>query len=102
MQDLIDESYRKIGENVHRFRVVQRMTQEMLAEKSKLTVTYISQIERADLYKGITCTAMFQIAEALNVPVCVLLTQKPCQKYLECLSGITSTMSLDIESKNQS
>ena len=58
MKESTEKMYQKIGENVYRFRV---------------------------LHKGITCTAMINIAEALNVPTCVLLAQEACPKYLECL-----------------
>ena len=90
MENLIAETYKNIGANIRRFRVIEQMTQEKLATKSKLTGTYISQIERADLYKGMTCTAMIQIAHALDVPPCILMSEKPCQNYLECLGKITA------------
>ena len=86
MQEL-EQSYRSIGDNVYRFRVLQHMTQEELAESSNVSGAYISQIERANLHKGITCTAMIKIAKALGVPVCVLMSEKPCQHYLDYLSG---------------
>lgn len=89
MENLITETYKSIGRNIRRFRLIEQMTQEKLASKSKLTSGYISQIERADLNKGVTCTAMIQIAEALEVPPCLLMSQKPCQNYLECLEKIT-------------
>ncbi len=63
------------------------MTQEELAESSNVSGAYISQIERANLHKGITCTAMINIARALGVPVCVLMSDKPCQHYLDYLSS---------------
>lgn len=86
MQEL-EKSYRTIGDNVYRFRVLQHMTQEELAESSNVSGPYISQIERANLHKGITCTAMINIARALGVPVCVLMSEKPCQHYLDYLSN---------------
>ena len=82
----LEQSYRTIGDNVYRFRVLQHMTQEELAESSNVSGAYISQIERANLHKGITCTAMINIARALGVPVCVLMSEKPCQHYLDHLS----------------
>ena len=82
-----EQSYRTIGDNVYRFRVLQHMTQEELAESSNVSGPYISQIERANLHKGITCTAMINIARALGVPVCVLMSEKPCQHYLDYLSN---------------
>ena len=83
----LEQSYRTIGDNVYRFRVLQHMTQEELAESSNVSGAYISQIERANLHKGITCTAMINIARALGVPVCVLMSEKPCQHYLDYLSS---------------
>lgn len=85
MKKSTEKIYQKIGENVYRFRVLERMSQAQLAEKSQVSAAYVSQIEGFRLHKGITCTAMINIAEALNVPTCVLLAQEPCSKYLECL-----------------
>ena len=82
--------YQRIGENVYRFRVLERLSQSQLAEKSQISSAYVSQIEGFRLHKGITCTAMINIAEALNVPTCVLLAQEPCQKYLQCLERVAS------------
>ena len=90
MENLIAETYKNIGENVRRFRVIEQMTQEKLATKSNLTGTYISQIERSNLHKGMTCTAMIQIAHALEIPPCILMSETPCQNYLECLGKITA------------
>lgn len=92
MENLIAKTYKSIGANIRRFRVIEQLTQEKLAAKSKLTGTYISQIERADLYKGMTCTAMIQIAHALEIPPCILMSEKPCQNYLECLGKITANL----------
>ena len=85
MKESTEKIYQKIGENVYRFRVLERMSQAQLAEKSQVSAAYVSQIEGFRLHKGITCTAIINIAEALNVPTCVLLAQEPCSKYLECL-----------------
>ena len=85
MKESTEKMYQKIGENVYRFSVLERLSQAQLAEKSQVSPAYVSQIEGFRLHKGITCTAMINIAEALNVPTCVLLAQEPCSKYLECL-----------------
>jgi len=89
VEKLIAETYKNIGRNIRLFRVIEQMTQEKLASKSNLTSGYISQIECADLNKGMTCTAMIKIAEALDLPPCLLMSQKHCQNYLECLEKIT-------------
>lgn len=80
-----EQMYQTIANNVYRFRVLEHLSQAQLAEKSHVSAAYVSQIEGFRLHKGITCTAMIRIAEALNVPTCVLLAQEPCPKYLECL-----------------
>lgn len=88
METLVEKYYERIGNNVYQFRTTKRMTQYELAEESKVSGAYISQIERADLHKGVTCTAIFQIAAALNIAPCVLLAEEPCPKYADCLSHI--------------
>lgn len=85
MNTTIEHVYQTIADNVYRFRVLEHLSQAQLAEKSHVSAAYVSQIEGFRLHKGITCTAMIRIAEALNVPTCVLLAQEPCPKYLECL-----------------
>lgn len=90
MQAEIDRLYKKIGDNVYRFRVLGHLTQDDLATRSGLSSPYVSQIERADLHKGITCTALMRFATCLKVPVCVLLAEEPCVKYMECLNRMVS------------
>ena len=85
MKESTAKIYQKIGENVYRFRVLERMSQAQLAEKSQVSAAYVSQIEGFRLHKGITCTAIISISEALNIPTCVLLAKEPCSKYLDCL-----------------
>ena len=77
--------YQTIGNNIYQFRVLEHLSQAKLAEMSNVSAAYISQIEGFRLHKGITCTALIKIAEALNVPTCVLLAQEPCSRYLQCL-----------------
>ena len=81
--------YQTIGNNIYRFRVLERMSQAQLAEKSEVSTAYVSQIEGFRLHKGVTCTTVIKIAEALNVPTCVLMADVPCQKYLQCLECAT-------------
>ena len=88
LDQAITEYYKKIGGNIHDFRVLQHMTQDRLAERCLLSTPYISQIERADLYKGITCQSIIQIAYALEVPACILMARKSCPLYLECVANI--------------
>ena len=85
MNNNTEKMYKIIANNVYRFRVLEHLSQAQLAEKAHISAAYVSQIEGLHLHKGITCTAMIKIAEALHVPTCILMTQEPCQKYLQCL-----------------
>lgn len=80
-----EKVYQTIGRNIHKFRLLQRLSQARLAEKSNVSAAYISQIECSRLHKGVTCTAVMKIAEALQVPTCVLLAEEVCPKYLQYL-----------------
>ena len=83
-----EKLYKIIGQNIYRFRVLEHLSQLKLAEKSNVSAAYISQIECSRLHKGITCTAVMKIAEALQVPACVLLAEEACPKYLQCIERI--------------
>ena len=93
MQDLLNENYQKLGNNVYRFRVLKRLTQDKLAEQCEITGAYISQIERADLHRSVTYKTIIKIAESLGIPPCVLVSTEPCPKYMECLSASTVNIS---------
>lgn len=82
------KSYRRLGENVRNFRMVKRMSQSKLATIAHVSPAYISQIERMDLTKGITCTAIIKIAQALEIPACILMAEKACPDYQKNLSDL--------------
>ena len=90
METNTEEMYRVIGNNIYRFRVLERLSQAKLAEKSNVSAAYVSQIEGFRLHKGITCTAVIKIAESLQVPVCTLFAKEACPKYLQCLEKATA------------
>lgn len=92
LEQFVEQAYQNLGNNVYRFRVLEQLSQAKLAEKAHVSSSYISQIECFHLHKGITCTAIVKIAETLKVPLCVLFAEEPCQKYLECLERITSSI----------
>lgn len=60
-----------IGDNIRFFRKKRGYTQEQLAEKSSLSLNFISAVERGT--KGITFNKLLQIASALNVPLTTLV-----------------------------
>lgn len=61
----------KFGENVKKFRKIQNLSQEELAEKADLHRTYIGMIERAE--KNITLINIQKIATALRIEINELL-----------------------------
>ncbi len=85
-----EKMYKTIGANIYNFRVLERMSQEKLAAKSDISTAYVSQIECFRLHKGVTCTTMIKIAQALDLPLCVLMAETPCQKYMQCIEQATS------------
>ena len=85
----MEKTYQTIGKNIYKFRVLKQLSQARLAEKSNVSAAYISQIECSRLHKGITCTAVMKIAEALQVPTCILLAEEACPKYLQCVEQVT-------------
>ena len=59
--------------NIRKARYLQKISQEKLAEKSKLHRTYISSVERCQ--RNISIDNMQKIAEALNVSLASLLKE---------------------------
>ncbi|MBF0620051.1 MAG: helix-turn-helix transcriptional regulator [Candidatus Omnitrophica bacterium] len=57
--------YRLLGENIRTLRKREGLSQEKLAEKSKLTPNFISMIERGAAHPSID--SMIEISAALNV-----------------------------------
>ena len=78
-----ERSYKILANNIYKFRVPNNLSQKELAEKSNVSATYISQIENFRPNKGIT--SVIKIAQALQVPPCILFAEESCPKYLRCL-----------------
>lgn len=64
--DVVTQKDRKLlGEGIRRYRKMERLTQEKLAEKVDLNPVYVGQIERG--YKVPTVDVLLRIAKALKV-----------------------------------
>ena len=61
--------YTTLVKNIKYFRKKAKLTQEQLAEKSDLSVSYIKQIESGKEFKNITFNTFSKIAKALNIDV---------------------------------
>ena len=60
--------YKQIGLKVAYYRKMQNLTQEQLAERLGVAVSYIGQIEAPGIYKPISLTTLLKISKALSTP----------------------------------
>jgi transcriptional regulator with XRE-family HTH domain len=60
-----------VGDNVRRFRLKQRLTQEEFAERSGFSQQYLSDLERG--LRNPTVVTVYELATALGVPHLELL-----------------------------
>ena len=86
-----ERSYKILANNIYKFRVLNNLSQKELAEKSNVSAAYISQIENCRPNKEIS--SVIKIAQALQVPPCILLAEESCQRYLQCLKQAVSLSS---------
>lgn len=61
--------YDVFRKNLKYYRHKLQMTQEMLAERSDLSTSYIKQIESGKEFKNISLTTLLKISKALEIPV---------------------------------
>lgn len=83
-----ESSYEILANNIYKFRVLNNLSQKELAEKSNVSTAYISQIENCRSNKGIA--SLIKMAQALQVPLCILFAEESCPKYLQCLERVVS------------
>ena len=88
-----ESSYTTLANNIYKFRVLNNLSQKELAEKSNVSAAYISQIENCRPNKGIL--SVIKIAQALQVPPCILFTEETCPKYYQCLEQAVSLSNRD-------
>ena len=88
-----ERSYTTLANNIYKFRVLNNLSQKDLAEKSNVSAAYISQIENCRPNKGIA--SIVKIAQALNVPPCILFAEESCPKYYQCLEQAVSLCNRD-------
>lgn len=65
-RELMDE-YNIFKDNLKIYRKQESLTQEMLAEKSDLSISYIKQIESGSEFKNISLISLVKISKALNI-----------------------------------
>lgn len=67
-KSLIDQ-YGIFSRNIRAYRKQNQFTQEMLAEKADLSISYIKQIESGNEFKNVSLTAMLKLSKALGITV---------------------------------
>lgn len=67
-KDLIIQ-YSIFSRNIKSYRKQNQLTQEMLAEKADLSISYIKQIESGTEFKNVSLTAMLKLSKALGITV---------------------------------
>lgn len=75
-----EESFTYLAKNVKKYRKKLGLSQEKLAEISHISRSYISYIESETDHRSFSLEILFTLAEALQVPVHVLLDFR---EYLE-------------------
>lgn len=67
--NMLHEQYNTFKENIKLFRKQANLTQEELAEKADISISYIKQIESTKEFKNISLTVILKLSKALNVSV---------------------------------
>lgn len=64
-----EERFKKIGRNIKDFRIKKNLTQQELAERVGISLSYLSKIEAENCNKSFSLHVLFDIADALGVDV---------------------------------
>lgn len=65
----LHEQYDTFRENIKYYRKRNNLTQEELAEKADISISYIKQIESNKEYKNVSLTVILKLSKALDVSV---------------------------------
>lgn len=67
--NLLHDQYNTFKENIKYYRKKLNLTQEELAEKADISISYIKQIESNKEYKNVSLTVILKLSKALEVSV---------------------------------
>lgn len=65
--------YKIIGQNIKKYRKLNKLTQEQLAIKTNLSYGYIKNLEAKNVYSTISIETLLLIAKCLNIKLVNLL-----------------------------
>lgn len=77
------ELYDIIGQNIKYYRNIQNITQQTLAERSQLSLSYISKVEAKNCDKSLSIYALNQIANALGIDISLFFKEVQPNMKLE-------------------
>lgn len=72
----LNEQYSLFARNIRKNRKRKNLTQEQLAEKCDISLSYLKQIENVNEYKNVTLTVMLTLAKALDTDVSSLFKEE--------------------------
>lgn len=67
-QDL-NTQYNTFCNNIRYYRKIKNITQEELAEKAEVSISYIKQIESNREYKNVSLTVILKLCKALDITI---------------------------------
>lgn len=73
---VVTDQYQTLTNNIQKYRKLNHLTQEALAEKAELSTSYIKQIESKRTFKNISYETLLKLSLALQVPIRDLFDEK--------------------------
>lgn len=70
-----EELYQTIRNNIRKFRQDARLTQQELADKAKISISYLTKIEAESCNKSLSISTLNQIANALGIEITEFLRE---------------------------
>ena len=71
-----EELYRTISNNIKQFRQTAGLTQQELADKATISISYLTKIEAESCNKSLSIFTLNQIANALNIEITEFLKEE--------------------------
>ncbi len=67
------DKYKKIGQKIKYYRKQNGLTQQGLADKISISLSYLTKIEAQNCDKPFSLEVLFEVSDALNISVTCLL-----------------------------